>query len=155
MFTSTPKKITIGILAASLFLLSLSGCGSSAYVKAITPIIEQFNLAVDSVNTQMNALIKDTMVFEDAGWQNATKTALSNWNGASQALLDLPEPEKKFSNLNAMVLEMAKQAILAADAYKAAIQAGDITLMNNGSPFLDKVKSLLPQINAEMDRLNQ
>ncbi|OGO75406.1 MAG: hypothetical protein A3K45_02600 [Chloroflexi bacterium RIFOXYC12_FULL_59_14] len=44
---------------------------------------------------------------------------------------------------------------LAEDAFNAAIAAQDINLMNKGGPYLDRVNELLPQINAEVDRLNQ
>jgi hypothetical protein len=155
MVTPARTKKLICLVLASLIVLSLTGCGSSPYAKALTPIIEQFNLAVDSVNKQLTALIKDQTVFEDAGWKSATTTALMNWNGAAQALLDLPKPEEEYVKLNDMVQELAKQSILAADAYKNAIKTGDITLMNDGSPFMDRVNSLLPQINTEMERLNQ
>jgi hypothetical protein len=45
--------------------------------------------------------------------------------------------------------------MLAADAFNAAIDAQDITMMNEGSSYLTRVNELLPQINAEVDRLNQ
>lgn len=154
MFPSVRTKTIVSLFLASLLLLTLSGC-SSAYVDAIGPVIDEFNASVDKIDVQMSILIADNAMFDDAAWRSETSTALSNWKGTAEALTNLPEPEEEYAQLNALIQEMASQAILAADAYNAAIDAGDIQLMNDGGPYMDRVNELLPQINAEINRLNQ
>jgi hypothetical protein len=150
---TTIKKI-IPVFIAILLLLTLTGCGST-YIDAFNPVIEQFNIAANDVSTQMNALIADNALFNDAVWQSDTSTALSNLKGAAEALTNLPQPEEQYVQLNTLVQEMASQSMLAADAFNAAIEAQDVTMMNNASSYLDRVNELLPQINAEVNRLNQ
>ena len=152
-FQSNPKKFVF-VFLASLLLLTLTGCGST-YIDAFNPAIEQFNTAANAVSAQMDALTADNALFEDAAWQSETSTLLSNFKGAAEALTNLPEPEEEYVKLNSLVQELASQTMLAADAFNAAISAQDITLMNDGGPYLDRVNELLPQINAEVDRLNQ
>ncbi|MBI5294220.1 MAG: hypothetical protein HY869_02005 [Chloroflexi bacterium] len=154
MFTPARTKTIVSFFLACLLLLTLSGC-SSTYVDTLGPIVDEFNTSVDKIDTQMSILIADNAMFEDAAWQSETSAALSNWKGTAEALTNLPEPEEEYMQLNALIQEMASQAILAADAYKAAIDAGDIQLMNDGGPYMDRVNELLPQINAEINRLNQ
>ncbi len=147
------KKFTL-VLLTGLLALTLTGCGSD-YIDAFNPAIEQFNAAVETVNTQIDALIADNAMFEDAAWQSDTSTALSTLKGAAEALTNLPEPEEEYARLNELVQELASQTMQAADIYNAAIESQDITKMNDGSGYLDRVNELLPQINAEVDRLNQ
>ena len=150
---STMKK-TVLVVLASLLLLTLTGC-SSTYIDAFNPVIEQFNTAANELSTQMNALVADNTLFQDPTWQSKTGTILSNFKGAAEALTKLPQPEDQYVQLNTLVQEMASQSMLAADAFNAAISANDITKMNDGSKYLDRVNELLPQINAEVNRLNQ
>jgi hypothetical protein len=152
-FQSNVKRITF-VFLASLLLLTLTGC-SSTYIDAFNPVIEQFNTAANAVSAQMDALTADNALFNDTAWQSETSTLLSNFKGAAEALTNLPQPEEEYVKLNDLVQELASQSMLAADAYNAAISAQDITLMNKGGPYLDRVNELLPQINAEVDRLNQ
>lgn len=147
-------KKTALVLMASLLLLTLTGC-SSTYIDAFNPTIEQFNAAANEVSAQMEALMADNALFEDANWQSDASTALSNFKGAAEALTNLPEPEEEYVQLDSLVQELASESMLAADAFNAAIDAQDITMMNDGSSYLDRVNELLPQINAEVDRLNQ
>jgi len=147
------KKVILPFLAA-LLLLTLTGC-SSTYIDAFNPAIDQFNLAANAVSAQMDALVADNALFDDPTWQSDTGTILSNFKGAAEALTNLPQPEEEYVKLNNLVQELASQSMLAADAFNAAIDAQDITKMNDGSQYLDRVNELLPQINAEVDRLNQ
>jgi outer membrane murein-binding lipoprotein Lpp len=147
------QKIAL-VFLASLLLLTLTGC-SSTYIDAFNPTIEQFNTAANEVSAQMDALVADNALFEDAAWQSDTSTALSSFKGAAEALKNLPAPEEEYVKLNTLVQELASQSMLAADAFNAAIDAQDITMMNEGSSYLTRVNELLPQINAEVDRLNQ
>jgi hypothetical protein len=154
MTTKTVVRKTILVFLVSLLLLTLTGC-SSTYIDAFNPVIEQFNAAANEVSVKMNALVADNALFEDAVWQSDTSTALSNLKGAAEALTNLPEPEEEYVQLNSLVQELASQSMLAADAFNAAIDAQDVTMMNDGNQYLDRVNELLPQINAEVDRLNQ
>lgn len=147
------QKIAL-VFLASLLLLTLTGC-SSTYIDAFNPTIEQFNTAANEVSVQMDALMADNALFEDANWQSDASTALSSFKGAAEALSNLPEPEEEYVKLNTLVQELASQSMLAADAFNAAIDAQNITMMNEGSSYLTRVNELLPQINAEVDRLNQ
>jgi hypothetical protein len=144
----------IFVFLASLLLLTLTGC-SSAYIDAFNPAIDQFNAAAVEVSALMDAVTADNALFEDSVWQSDTSTALSNFKGAAQALQSLPEPEEDYVKLNDLVQELASQSILAADTFNDAIAAQDIEMMNKGSSYLERVNELLPQINAEVDRLNQ
>jgi hypothetical protein len=152
-FQTNVKRVTF-ILVASLLLLTLTGC-SSTYIDAFNPVIEEFNTAANAVSTQMNALVADNALFNDAAWQSETSTVLSNFKGAAEALTNLPQPEEQYVSLNTLVQEMASQSMLAADAFNAAIEAQDVNMMNEAGSYLDRVNELLPQINAEVDRLNQ
>ncbi len=147
-------KRSVAVFLASLLLLTLTGC-SSTYVDAFNPVMEQFSITANELSAQLDALIADNTVFQDPTWQSKTGGILSNFKGAAEALTKLPQPEEEYVKLNDMVQEMASQSMLAADAFNAAIEAGDITKMNEGSKYLDRVNELLPQINAEMNRLNQ
>ena len=147
------KKVVLVFLAV-LMMLTLSGC-SSTYVDAFTPAIEQFNLAAYAVSAQMDALTADNTLFEDPIWQSETSTVLSNLKGAAEALTNLPDPEEEYARLDSLVQEMASESMLAADAYNEAIAAQDVNALNEAGSFLDRVNELLPQINAEVDRLNQ
>jgi hypothetical protein len=152
-FQTNVKRVTF-ILVASLLLLTLTGC-SSTYIDAFNPVIEEFNTAANAVSTQMNALVADNALFNDAAWQSETSTVLSNFKGAAEALTNLPQPEEQYVSLNTLVQEMASQSMLAADAFNAAIEAQDVNMMNEAGSYLDRVNELLPQINAEVNRLNQ
>ncbi len=154
MTTQSRIQKTALVFLASLLLLTLTGC-SSTYIDAFNPTIEQFNTAANEVSAQMDALVADNALFEDAAWQSDASTALSSFKGAAEALSNLPEPEEEYVKLNTLVQELASQSMLAADAFNAAIDAQDITMMNEGSSYLTRVNELLPQINAEVDRLNQ
>jgi len=154
MNTKTVVRKTILVFLVSLLLLTLTGC-SSTYIDAFNPVIEQFNAAANEVSAKMDALVADNTLFEDAVWQSDTSTALSNFKGAAEALTNLPEPEEEYVQLNSLVQELASQSMLAADAFNNAIDAQDVTMMNDGNQYLDRVNELLPQINAEVDRLNQ
>lgn len=147
------KKL-VPVFLSILLLLMLTGCGST-YIDAFNPVIEEFNTAANALSAQMNALVADNTLFEDATWQSETSTVLSNFKGAAEALTNLPQPEEEYVQLNSLVQEMASQSMLAADAFNAAIDAQEITMMNKGSSYLTRVNELLPQINAEVNRLNQ
>jgi hypothetical protein len=145
---------TVLVFLACLLLLTLSGC-SSTYIDAFNPAIEQFNIAAEDVSTQMNALVANNALFEDATWQSDASTALSNFKGAAEALTNLPDPEEEYVKLDNLVQELASQSMLVADAFNKAIDAQDVNMMNDASSLLDRVNELLPQINAEVNRLNQ
>lgn len=147
------KKLPLLFLVAVL-LLTLTGC-SSEYIDAFNPAIDQFNTAAVAVSAQMDAVTADNDLFSDPAWQSDTSTALANFKGAAQALANLPDPEEEYAQLDVLVQELASQSILAADGYNAAIDAQDIEMMNEASSYLDRINELLPQINAEVDRLNQ
>lgn len=155
MYTQTHMPKFILIVVVSLLMLALTACGSSAYADALNPAIDQFNAATNTVNVQIDALIADNGLFENAAWKSETVTALSTLKGTAQALSNLPAPEEEYTRLNALVQELASKTILATDTYKAAIEAQDTTMWEQGGPYLDRINELLPQINAEIDRLNQ
>ena len=152
-FRSGTQKAILVVLS-SLLLLTLTGC-SSAYIDAFNPAIDQFNIAATELSAQMDALTADNALFEDPAWQSDTGAILSNLKGAAQTLANLPDPEEEYVMLDGLVQELASQSMLAADAYNAAIDAQDIEMMNEAGTYLDRVNELLPQINAEVDRLNQ
>ena len=154
MTKQTVLRKTTLVFLVSLLLLTLTGC-SSSYIDAFNPAIEQFNAAANDVSAQMDALVADNALFEDATWQSDTSTALSILKGAAEGLTNLPEPEEEYVQLNTLVQELASQSMQAADTYNAAIDAQDISMMNDGNQYLDRVNELLPQLNAEVDRLNQ
>jgi hypothetical protein len=154
MNIQTVFRKTALVFLVGLLLLTLTGC-SSTYIDAFNPVIEQFNAAATEVSAQMDALLADNALFEDPVWQSNTSTALSNFKGAAEALTNLPEPEEEYVQLNTLVQELASQSMLAADAYNAAIDAQDTNMMSDGNQYLDRVNELLPQLNAEVDRLNQ
>jgi predicted nucleotidyltransferase len=51
--------------------------------------------------------------------------------------------------------ELFRQRVEKEGIRYAAIEAQDVTKMNDASSYLDRVNELLPQINAEVNRLNQ
>ena len=142
------------VFLASLLLLSLTGC-SSTYVDAFNPAMEEFSTAANELSARLDALIADNALFDDPTWQSETGAIVSTFKGAAEALTKLPQPEDEYVKLNDLVQEMASQSMLAADAFNAAFAAQDLAKMNDGSKYLDRVNELLPQINAEMKRLNQ
>jgi hypothetical protein len=156
MLTKTRLIHIVLLLTASLFLLTSTGCSAkNAYAEALGPTIDEYNTAASALDAKMSALTADNALFTDPTWQSETSAVISNWKGASEALTKLPQPEQQFTALNDLVQEMAAKSIQAADTYNAAITAGDITKMNDGNAFLTRVNELLPQINAEINRLSK
>jgi hypothetical protein len=149
-----PKKVSLVILFGVL-ALALAACGS-AYIDALNPAIDEFNNATQALNAQLDVINADNAKFSDPQWRAETETSLAALRGAAQTLKNLPEPDSEdFNKLNGLVQQLADATLQAADAYGAAIKADNIDMMNDAGPFMDEINELLPQINAEVGRLNQ
>jgi outer membrane murein-binding lipoprotein Lpp len=140
------------ILVLSIFVLT--ACGS-AYVDALNPAIDEFNSAANAFNAQLDIVNADNGKFTDPEWVAKTETTLAAMRGAGQALKNLPEPDSSdYNRLNSLVQQLADASINFADKYGAAINAGNISLTDDADPYMDKINELLPQINAEVSRLD-
>ncbi|MFO7583249.1 MAG: hypothetical protein R6W69_00855 [Anaerolineales bacterium] len=140
------------ILVMSIFVLT--ACGS-AYVDALNPALDEFNNAASALNAQVDVVNNDNSKFTDPQWVAESETTLASLRGAGQALKSLPAPDSDdYNRLNSLVQQLADASIGYADAYGAAIKSGDISQADNAGPFMDKINELLPQINAEVSRLD-
>ena len=140
------------ILVLSIFVLT--ACGS-AYVDALNPALDEFNNAASALNTRLDVVNDDNSKFTDPQWVAETETTLASLRGAGQALKNLPEPDSDdYNRLNSLVQQLADASISYADTYGAAIKTGDISQADNAGQFMDKLNELLPQINAEVSRLD-
>ncbi|MBM4236661.1 MAG: hypothetical protein FJ152_09390 [Firmicutes bacterium] len=143
------------MLMGGLLVLTLAGCGST-YVDAFNPAIDEFNDALNNFNTQIDVVNDDNSMFTDPQWVAETETTLSVLHGSAQALSTLPEPDSdEYSKLADLTKQLADTTLEAADAFRAAIDSGDINQIDNADPFFDQINSLLPQINAEVGRMNE
>jgi hypothetical protein len=151
MFTKRNFALPV-ILLLSIF--ALTACGS-AYVDGLNPAIDEFNNAASAFNAQLDIVNADNGKFTDPEWVAQTETTLAAMRGAGQALKNLPEPDSDdYNRLNSLVQQLADASINFADNYGAAISAGDISQTDAADPFMDKINELLPQINAEVSRLD-
>lgn len=155
MITVTRNSKVLLMLLVGLLALTLTACGSS-YVDALNPAIDEFNGAVASFNAQLDVVNNDNAKFTDPQWAAETQTSLSALRGSAQALNNLPAPDSDdYTRLAGLVKQLADATLKAVDAYNAAIASGDINQIDNAGPHMDQINSLLPQINAEVGRLNE
>ena len=147
------KSFTLTVLLV-LSVFTLTACGSG-YVDALNPVIDEFNDAASAFNAQLSIVNNDNSKFTDPQWVAETETTLAAMRGAGQALKNLPEPDSSdYNRLNNLVQQLADASLNFADKYGAAIRAGDISMTDDADPFMDKINELLPQINAEVSRLD-
>jgi len=147
------KSFTLTVLLV-LSVFTLTACGSG-YVDALNPAIDEFNDAASAFNAQLSIVNNDNSKFTDPQWVAETETTLAAMRGAGQALKNLPEPDSSdYNRLNNLVQQLADASLNFADKYGAAIRAGDISMTDDADPFMDKINELLPQINAEVSRLD-
>lgn len=143
------------ILVVGLLVLILTGCGSDD-VDAFGPAIDEFNLARDNFNDQLDVVKDDKSKFTDPQWVDETLTALSVLVDSAQALRNLPEFDSEVSNrLADLTKRLADTTEKAADAFRAAIDSGDIDQLDNASPYFDQINSLLPQLKEVVERLRE
>lgn len=155
MNTGIKNSKVLLMLLVGLLALTLTACGS-AYVDALNPAIDEFNGAVANFNAQIDVMNSDNAKFTDPQWVAETETTLSALRGSAQALNNLPEPDSdEYTRLAGLVKQLADATLKAVDAYNAAIASGDINQIDNAGPHMDQINSLLPQINAEVGRLNE
>ncbi len=148
------KKLLLPLLFV-LSVFALTACGS-AYIDALNPAIDEFNTVTSALNSQIDIVNADNAKFTDPQWVADTETQLALLRGAGKALKNLPAPDSDdYTRLSDLVGQLADAALAAADAYGAAITSGDISRMSDANPSMDKINELLPQINVEVDRLNQ
>lgn len=155
MNTVARKNKFLIMLMVALFALVLTACGSE-YVDALNPAIDEFNNAASSFNAQLDVVNNDNSKFTDPQWVAEAETSLSALRGSAQALNNLPAPDSdEYNQLSSLVKQLADATLKATDAYKAAIDSGDISQIDNAGPHMDQINTLLPQINAEVGRLSE
>lgn len=148
------KKYFVLPVVLVLSVFALTACGS-AFVDALNPAIDEFNSAANDFNDQLEIVNRDNDKFTDPEWIASTETTLATLRGAGQALRNLPETDSnEYDRLNGLVQQLADATINFVDRYRAAIAAGDIFLTDDADPYLDLINELLPQINAEISRLD-
>jgi hypothetical protein len=147
------KKLFLPVLLL-IMAFALTAC-SDAYIEAFNPAIDQLNEAVTAVNAQLDIINADNSKFTDPQWASDTKSTLAVLRGAGQALKNLPAPDSSdYNRLNSLAGQIGDAAIGFADSLGAAIDAGDISQTDAADAYMNKINELLPQINAEVDRIN-
>ncbi len=137
-----------------IIAFALTAC-SDAYIEAFNPAIDQLNEAVSGINTQLDVINADNAKFTDPEWVSDTKSALAVLRGAGQTLKNLPAPDSSdYNRLNSLAGQIGDAAIGFADSLGKAIDSGDISNTNEADDYMNKINELMPQINAEVDRIN-
>lgn len=147
------RKLAIPVILI-VMAITLTAC-SDAFVDALNPAIDVFNEAAENFNDQMDLLTADNEIFSDPDWVASTETSLSVLRGAGLALRNLPEPDSSdYNRLNSLVQQLADATVSFVDTYRTALASGNISLTDDADPYMDKINELLPQINAEISRLD-
>jgi hypothetical protein len=148
------RKLVL-VLMVFVFALGLMGCGADEYAEATNAALADFNAAGGALTDQLMMINSDNAIISDPDWQDATWSAVDEFEAAGQAFASLPEAPEEYQTADALLTDLAFETTSLADAARTMIETQDPSQINVVNEIMGNINSLVTQVDDAISAGNQ
>ena len=146
------RKLLSIFFVIVLFTNACTRKTNNAYLQAANTAVENYSLAVESLDRSILEFQNDQTLLQDNTWTADMLQVLADLKTAGEAFKALPEPSSDLVNLDTLLATTADQTTQYVDAMNTAINDKDIAAIDSARSLREDIGESFNEAQNELIR---